>query len=189
MNGHVSYIYTLAHTYTSGRAGAGQADWNYQARPWALSTNFQRKQILDATLIFPFNTDQESSWHICSLPMIQFASDLSSHPTLSFSRLQSVKVTQRCASKLIKRKGRKNFFSLLPEFIKVSPAGGNHVDNGIFSSQVIELRHAFRQKQLICWSLCSRQERKHFHQWTYSMHNDGRVRTANRLHVEEWASV
>lgn len=34
-----------------------QADWNYQARPWALSTNFQRKQILDATLIFPFNTD------------------------------------------------------------------------------------------------------------------------------------
>lgn len=131
MNGHVSYIYTLSHTYTSGRAGAGQADWNYQARPWALSTNFQRKQILDATLIFPFNTDQESSWHICSLPMIQFASDLSSHPTLSFSRLQSVKVTQRCASKLIKRKGRKNFFSLLPEFIKVSPAGGNRVDNGI----------------------------------------------------------
>ena len=57
MNGHVSYIYTLSHTYTSGRAGAGQADWNYQARPWALSTNFQRKQILDATLIFPFNTD------------------------------------------------------------------------------------------------------------------------------------
>ena len=184
MNGHVSYRYTLSCTYTSGRAGAGRADWNYRARPWALSTNFRCKQILDATLIFPFNTDQESSWHICSLPMIQFASDLSSHPALSFSRLQSVKVTQCCASKLIKRK--LFFLSLLCSL-------RFHLQEGITwwrkGSSSFGLRHAFKQKQLICWSLCSRQERKHFHQWTCSMHNDGRVQTANRLHVEAWASV
>lgn len=57
INGRVSvHINAHTHTYTSSGAGAGQAEWNYQAGPWALSSNFRRKQILDATVISPPST-------------------------------------------------------------------------------------------------------------------------------------
>lgn len=108
------YIHTYTNTHTRGRMGAGQADWNYHARPWALSSNFQRKQILDATVIFPFNTDQESSWHICSLPMSPFASDLCACPALLFFyRVNSEGDTQHSDSKIKKKRDTKKLLSFL----------------------------------------------------------------------------
>lgn len=77
------HAHSFTHTLAAAGWGAGQAEWNYQARPWALSSNFQRKQILDATVIFPFNTEQESSWHICSLPMSPIC-EWFMRPALSF---------------------------------------------------------------------------------------------------------
>lgn len=120
-----TYIQKHTNTHTRSRMGAGQADWNYQARPWALPSNFQRKQILDATVIFPFNTDQESSWHVCSLPMSPFASDLCACPALSlflFFQVNSEGDTQHSDSKIKKKRNKKTSF--FPEFIRFSTTAG-----------------------------------------------------------------
>lgn len=95
---------THTHTHYTSMVWVGQADWNYQARPRVFSSNFQHKQILDATVISPFNTDQESSWHICSLTMSQFQRDLCTHRTHSFYVVSTEGDTTFCLQNLLKKK-------------------------------------------------------------------------------------